>query len=318
MKRIVLILFFTGINYCFSQINIVPNGSFEIDTNCLPGSITNSNLPSPWIRLFGSTDFYHPCKSVIFSSPNNIYGYQNPNSGFGYTGSYLFATTWTYREIVSVELLESLIPQKKYIVEFYVSLADSSWYACKNIGAYLSENEPSANLDTLLNKEPQVKYTGTDFLTEKTNWVKIEGSFTAIGGERYITLGNFDDDINTDTLFVEGGGFNPNEPDAWNASYYYIDDVSVTVDTTTGLEEYEMLRFEIYPNPARNSVTVETEKINDITELRVYDITGRVVLTTTLTDDKTTIDVSGFAGGVYTAVLYEKRIPITRKKIAIE
>jgi capsule polysaccharide export protein KpsE/RkpR len=66
--------------------------------------------------------------------------------------------------------------------------------------------------------------------------MKVEDSFYADGGEQFMTIGNYDDDEHIDTFFVGGltGGIIFKEH-----SYYYIDDVSVTLDTTTGIAEIE-------------------------------------------------------------------------------
>lgn len=187
--------------------NLVPNFSFEYSDTCSSGSLPNIIFPEPWFREYGTVDYLHPCKSLVSSSPSNTFGFQMPYSGEGYIGCYNFVVPYLYREYASVALEDTLIAGNKYRIEFNVSLSDSSWYATKNIGIYFSEDTVASNLDTLLTKEPQIEYTGTNYLTDRENWTKIEAIYTALGGERYITIGNFDDDINTDTVFVPGGGY---------------------------------------------------------------------------------------------------------------
>jgi hypothetical protein len=91
-----------------------------------------------------------------------------------------------------------------------------------NIGAYLDNggiNARSPAGDMITDVVPQVSST---FIARDTqNWVKVEGSFTALGGETHITLGNFalQEDVDTArtiyyALFDQ-------------YSYYYFDDVSV-------------------------------------------------------------------------------------------
>jgi hypothetical protein len=55
-------------------------------------------------------------------------------------------------------------------------------------------------------------------LIDTMNWVRVSGIFIASGGERFIMLGNFYDDDQTDTLAT---------PAFCVMAYYYIDDVSV-------------------------------------------------------------------------------------------
>jgi len=60
--------------------------------------------------------------------------------------------------------------------------------------------------------------------------------------EQYITIGNFTDSIEIDTLFVGGG-----TDEQWKETYYHIDDVylrncySVPFDIGVGLNELELI-----------------------------------------------------------------------------
>lgn len=176
---------------------------------------------------------------------------------------------------------------------------DSVCYAVKNIGVYFSEVQPDPNINTLLSKEPQVKYQGVDFLIEKDGWTKIEGSFIADGEETFLTIGNFDYDEETDTVFVSGGGYVIYPVGYWDNAGYYIDDVSVTLDTTTNINEAEHVQFKIYPNPASDIITIQTEQAQEKTVLQLTDITGRVVFSSLLRNTKTSIDVSALPEGIY-------------------
>ncbi len=132
------------------------------------------------------------------------------------------------------------------------------------------------------------------------------------GGEKYITIGNFNDDADSDTLYHFSG-----DTSAIYA-YYFIDDVSViAIDTTIGVEENEQMRFEVYPNPAKESIVIEAE-FREQTTIKLFDVMGREVLAASLTATKTTLDVSGFAGGVYTAVLLRDGVAVGRRKILVE
>jgi gliding motility-associated-like protein len=66
---------------------------------------------------------------------------------------------------------------------------------------------------------PQITNPSTNFILDKTNWVPITGEYTAVGGEQFITIGNFNTDANTITKPAQGG------TQQW--AYYYIDDVFV-------------------------------------------------------------------------------------------
>lgn len=64
--------------------------------------------------------------------------------------------------------------------------------------------------------------------SDTTQWTQIQGCFTANGGEQYITIGNFNYNVNTDTLYVGTNNPDPNYTNPlYDYSYYYIDDVSL-------------------------------------------------------------------------------------------
>jgi gliding motility-associated-like protein len=67
---------------------------------------------------------------------------------------------------------------------------------------------------------PQFYYSSGTFFSDKTKWYEISGSFVATNNSNYITIGNFKDDANTDSLFMGGGA-------GWVEAMLYIDDVSV-------------------------------------------------------------------------------------------
>jgi hypothetical protein len=62
----------------------------------------------------------------------------------------------------------------------------------------------------------------------------------------------------------------------------------------------------IYPNPANNLLTIKwSEELAYPVELRISDVSGRIVLNKTLHTNtgNNTIDVSSFADGIYTIQL---------------
>lgn len=302
------------------MVNVIVNYNlFEEFSEC-PTTNGQISLAEPWRAVYGGgVCYFHECGTDPWGIPENYDGWQYPRTGVAYIAHafwYLFPNL--EGQFSGVPLVSPLIAGKKYHVEFYTSLHDSIWYAIKNIGVYFSQNQPPANIITLLSYEPQVRYTGDEYLNDRVNWTKIEGSFIANGGEQFITIGNFDGHNNTDTIFVPGGGGYSVQPEGtWDGAIYYIDDVLVELDTTVGINELENVIFEVYPNPTKDVVTVETD-VKEKTALEITDLTGRVVLTAELTADKTTIDLSGFAAGIYTAVLLEGDVAVGRRKIVIE
>src|SRR5690606_26676946 len=74
----------------------------------------------------------------------------------------------------------------------------------------------------------------------------------------------------------------------------------------------------VYPNPARQYVTVDIEKIKKNASISMYDIHGREVKNIETNQAKTTIDISDLPNGVYMmrlnldGVIYTKRWSVVR------
>ena len=224
----ILLLFINSI-LVEAQNNLVPNGGFEAhDTFCNTGIII---LTPPWQNPSGgSPNYFNSCTTLQpdYDVPQNMFGYQYAHSGTGYAGIGVFIKDIPYqnkREYIQVKLTDSLKANKKYLVKFYVSLSDSSCYAVDDIGLFFSDTAIHKSIydASAFNVIPQIINPIGNIITDKINWTLISGIYTAQGGEQYITIGNFYDDANTDTLFVSGA------ITQGKYSCYYIDDVSVTL-----------------------------------------------------------------------------------------
>ncbi len=71
----------------------------------------------------------------------------------------------------------------------------------------------------MLNLPQHIINYNNPVITDTLNWVKVSGLYTAARGEGYITIGNFKDDANTDTLDTGHG--------TYQGAYYHLDAVSV-------------------------------------------------------------------------------------------
>lgn len=220
----IFICFFAVI--CFAQTNLVPNPSFE-DTVTCPKNTAGFQYVQNWKNpTLGSPDYYNACNSSLDGVPINDAGFQNAYAGNAYAGFGPFGKfTWpsdSFREYIQVQLDSTFIKDEIYCITYYVSLAEKwSDYAVNNIGSYFSSLAISSSNYDPLPYIPQVVNPLTNQLTDTINWMKISGQFIASGGERYITIGNFNGNSTSDTVFIHKTKY----PD--KSSYYYIDDVSV-------------------------------------------------------------------------------------------
>lgn len=270
MIKIKILLFIILIQNCFSQVNLVSNGGFETYTQC-PVSFSEINSAVPWESANGaSPDFYHFCSSTF--NPNLIYGPQTTHNGngIGAIGAFYNYSGYTNsREYLKIRLNDTLVSMKKYYIEYFVSLAEKSNYSISLFGCLLTDSNYYQNDNLLINATPQIT-NNSGFLNIKNYWVKISGTYTALGGEQYIVLGNFKDDNNSDTTFVGGSTI--------NNAYYFIDDVSVIDSSAIGINEINTTatNITIYPNPSNGNIQIDLSKLNENGNLQfvVYNTLG--------------------------------------------
>jgi hypothetical protein len=294
-----------------AQENLVPNGSFENYTVC-PNS-GNENIESAlyWYNPTGATpDYYNACATDIiygFSVPKNGLGYQNAKSGVAYAGLLSMAET-DAREYIQAVLIDSLIAGTSYTVKFYASVADSSSYAANNIGAYFSTNPVSATHSWVLPYTPQIENNPlTTPLDDRYGWTEVSGTFIAQGGEKYITIGNFNNDLNTDTTVYPDGS-------TWIiGSYHYIDDVSVTQTFPSSVNEFNQTQISVYPSPSNGIFYVNSPTL--IESLTVYSASGQVIFTQSSKANSFQVDLTQFSEGVYYVNISSHNSIITKKII---
>ncbi len=234
--------------------NLVPNPSFESKTGCpsLPGQI---NLCNSWSKPnTASPDYLHTCATgSTVKIPTNMWGSQAARTGSAYAQLLVFPPSLNFREYIQAQLLSALVAGKTYTVTFYVSRCDKTRYAIKNMGAHLSTSAlgPFSN-NTNINVVPQVEHGS--IITDKTNWTKVEGDIVAVGGEKFITIGNFRNTAGTTNSFVQTTGH-------VNAAYY-IEDVSVVLKPQ-GFTTDQLVGFADLPSPAATGFLDIQDVINN-------------------------------------------------------
>ena len=178
----------------------------------------------------GTSDYFNVCHSTTYlvGVPQNAVGFQYANSGSGYCGFGAYylgddVPDGVYMEYVQGRLSQPLLPNKDYNLIAYISLANLSAMALNELGAYFSATPISRSDHKPFNVVPQALLSNGGYLSDTMHWMRVEAEFTAMGGEQYITIGNFTDTLNTDTLRVVP--FDPTVPDF--TVYYYIDNISI-------------------------------------------------------------------------------------------
>ncbi len=218
---------FAEIQFLMGQ-NLVKNPSFEHYKNC-PKQLGNlkHDLIDWDTPTLGSTDYFHGCSQAM-GTPKNFNGEQPADFGEGYVGLYLYAPD-DYREYLQAHLTETLREGDKYVLSFYVSLAERSDFAIKEFGVCFSENPIEVETRKVLSRRYLSKVSGdvsnyfeikySEYYSDNETWVKVEKEFVANGKENFLIIGNFKDNKKTQNFKTKRK--------AKQGSYYYLDMVSV-------------------------------------------------------------------------------------------
>ena len=77
--------------------------------------------------------------------------------------------------------------------------------------------------------------------------------------------------------------------------------------------------FVIYPNPVEDMLFIQPrEEPTQFSDLRIYDISGRIVLTSTPGNNNVQyMDVSGLRSGIYMVEIIEQNTVLGRGKIVV-
>jgi gliding motility-associated-like protein len=220
-KPILILSISIGLQWNIIAQNIVINGSFE-DYNSCPNVGSNLADCNNWENgNTGTTDYFNSCAPQFtgVGIPKNSLGYQYAKDGNAYVGIGLFNghISPPEREYAQGQLNETLQIDKYYTVTFYISLAEISDCFIKAMGAYISDDKIFRNDDLAFQYIPQIVLKKENYLTDTLNWMEVTGIYKAIGGEKYITIGNFGSTNDTTCPYNIGS----------NAAYYYLDGVSI-------------------------------------------------------------------------------------------
>jgi type IX secretion system substrate protein len=304
--------------------NLVPNGNFEFYWGC-PNGVAQIDSAAYWtnpiILSTGSTpDYFNQCNSpFIVGVPANGFGYQYAHTGDAYAGIMLWNfNPPVFREYVQVPILQ-LTANQCYYFEMYMSLSENyGGYTTDDVGVYFSDTLIDNFPIALLPFVPQINNATGNF-PDTLNWTLVSGSFTANGTERYLIIGNYKNNANTDTVFV-----NPNSD---LSTYVYIDDIFLS--TCTGIEKPGATsgQFEIYPNPVKDELLVSGLKfpVGNKTVIKIYDVLGKEAQPETKNlKPETKINVSSLKNGVYLIEINDVCLPgrqgknVLRKKFLKE
>ncbi|MPM05951.1 hypothetical protein SDC9_52246 [bioreactor metagenome] len=206
----VLILFLLPFSGSYGQENLIYNGSFETYSNCPEDFIhylegVSELAPGWFINNTSTPDYFNRCsiKSKV-GVPDNFAGHMEPHSGNAYAGMILRADSNRYpysrgyNEHLQAVITMPLERNALYCLEFYYVLSSNSGIASNGLSVYLSNAKPVFNeASEKFPFIPQLEIRHDSLLSERNKWCHFSGIFRASGEEKYITVGNFTDYLET-------------------------------------------------------------------------------------------------------------------------
>lgn len=305
-KTLFLILLFIAFRVSKGQ-NIVPNGDFEQYFGC-PDYVSQIDSAKFWTNANGGTsDYYHECGTGLGNIPNTYLGFQQARSGAGFAGVILVGAV-NYSEYIEAPLNMILSAGICYNFEMYINMANDVKYATDAIGVYFSDTIVTSysTAETLL-LTPQINNITGNY-PDTLNWTLVSGNYIANGGESYLVIGNFKNNLSSDTILVNPSGYA-------SMAYVYIDDVSL-ISCPVGVDEQGETEITIYPNPVSDKLNVQLNN-NELSEIILYDIASRRILYQEF-KGSVMVSLTQFARGVYFYEVRSNKETIKKGKIIKE
>lgn len=217
-----LLFLLVSLTFRLAAQNLVPNPGFEIRTGC-PSGPGQCTMAEGWFSVNAATpDYFNDCSNAMeYGTEFNEKGGQIPHSGHAYMG---FVSEDLHRnpyyEYIGTRLTDPLNAGQTYCIRIYVSRGKST-SALHELGAVFSQTKVKVSSVNELHI-PYISLKDQDFLSDTEGWICLKASFTAKGGESFLTIGDFGDDSNFVLVYND-----PKLDATFKSAYYFIDDVSV-------------------------------------------------------------------------------------------
>lgn len=78
-----------------------------------------------------------------------------------------------------------------------------------------------------------------------------------------------------------------------------IPNLELALDIGLSLSEEEFVRFNVFPNPVNDVLNIQIPTNTEPTNLKIYNVLGKLVLEIDISESETKLDVSSMASGVY-------------------
>ena len=327
IKRIIVVVLLTLSNTTFyCQNNLILNPSCEDLRHWIGGCdpwITGYNSGGSVYDYFGcvlnwwelgSCDHFSIVNPSYPTSPLSIplsqFGYQMTQHGYDYVGLGVLNVSPTPpppnniyiggNEHLGGYFEETLKVNVKYSFSFYVSLAEVS-------NAFSKSLQIKTFTDSVCNDFTECNLEGTTIweidtlISQKTDWHKINFTFTAQGNERAFLIGAFNPNNQLGFQYIPetDSGWNFDRSSQTLLTYWFLDNFSLT-------EIIDPVPFEdnlsITNNPGYGNATTQfkaTLNTASTADLFVYDEAGRIIAHHVFTESQEIFSLPQLAGAVY-------------------
>jgi len=120
-----------------------------------------------------------------------------------------------------------------------------------------------------------------DYLVKEWQWIDL----TSLGKVDSLEFNMFSSDTGT-------YGIN-------NPTYFCLDNLITNHNSSMGIQENIAEKFSLYPNPATDMINILTTKVSKTNEIKILDLSGRIVAQFNNVRLPRSIDISNLTKGVY-------------------
>lgn len=266
--------------------NIIPNGSFEINSG-IPSGVGSWTLAESWTNAssnnssYGSPDYFYLNEDMPDQSslPNNNFSSNvfpvDGNAVMGMAVYFQPGTLAGTREYIAVSFNCALEVGKEYRLQFYLTQGtpQNQGFSVDRLGVQLSAG-PAYQTAPVIEAEPQLII---DEVFQDSVWREITYDFVADQPYDFLVFGCFGSEINAVPIYANSVPY--------SYAYYFVDDFSLReigpdteidlpLDSLQGICDGETLSIEApYENGNYEWSTGETTPEILVTEAGTYALT---------------------------------------------
>ena len=205
-----------------SSQNLISNGGFDSLSKC-PNRISQIKLATGWLNS-GSPDLFCTCaqpKSAVYAYLSFV-GSLLPHSGNCYSG---FIVNTRYKEYLVYELPQKMRKRTTYCIRFLYARSEFSGIKVDSLGVYLHKK---MHKNAVMGQPMHEQTAAAQIADHPGAWTSVSFTFTCKGGERFITLGSFGNDLTkAEHLPSKKNRKNIRVFNYSRSAYYFIEDVEL-------------------------------------------------------------------------------------------